>query len=61
MLVLARREEERVRIGDDIWVTVLEIGENCVRLGFDAPPSIPVLREEIIEEEGDCAKAVRVS
>tara|TARA_R100000808_G_scaffold17862_1_gene39305 strand:+ start:45189 stop:45392 length:204 start_codon:yes stop_codon:yes gene_type:complete len=59
MLVLARREEERVRIGDGIWVTVLEIRENCVRLGFDAPPAIPVLREEIVEE-GDHAEAVRV-
>jgi carbon storage regulator len=59
MLVLARREGERVRIGDDVWITVLEIRENCVRLGFDAPPTVPVLREEIIEE-GDRAKAVRV-
>ena len=57
MLVLARHEGGRVLIGDDIWVTVLEIRENFVRLGFDAPPAVPVLREEIIEE-GDHAKAV---
>lgn len=59
MLVLARREGERVRIGEEIWVTVLEVRENYVRLGFDAPPAIPVLREEIIGE-GDRAEAVRV-
>lgn len=36
MLVLARKVGERVRIGDDIYVTLLSIKGNHVRLGFEA-------------------------
>lgn len=47
MLILTRRVGETVVIGDDINVTVLGIKGNQVRLGFDAPPTVQVHREEI--------------
>lgn len=48
MLVLARRVDEEIVIGDDIRVTVLEVRGNQVRLGVVAPQSVRVLREEIV-------------
>ena len=52
MLVVKRKTNQRVRIGDDIWITIVEVcGRNEVRLGVDAPPEIRVLREELIDDE----------
>lgn len=47
MLVLSRQENERIRIADDIIVTVVEIRGDKIRLGIEAPKHIPVHREEI--------------
>ncbi len=47
MLVLSRKVGERIMIGDDVWVTVVEVLGNRVRLGIDAPRSKQVLRSEI--------------
>lgn len=47
MLVLARRTDEKIVIGEGIVVTVLAIQGNKVRLGIEAPPEVPVHREEI--------------
>lgn len=47
MLVLARRKNERVMIGPDIILTVVEIRHDSVRLGIAAPPDVVVDREEI--------------
>ncbi|MBI2914871.1 MAG: carbon storage regulator CsrA [Firmicutes bacterium] len=55
MLVLTRRVDESIMIGDDIKVTVIDIRGEQVKLGIVAPKSIPVHREEIyreIQEEG---------
>ena len=49
MLVLTRREREPLKIGDEVTVTVVGIRGNEVRLGFEAPRSVPVHREEIYE------------
>ena len=49
MLVLTRRERERLKIGDEVTVTVVGTWGNEVRLGFEAPRSVPVHREEIYE------------
>lgn len=51
MLILTRKTEERIRIGDDIWITVVKIAGGKVRLGIDAPSGVSVKREEIIETE----------
>ena len=47
MLVLSRKIGERIWIGDDISVTVVRITGGGVRLGIEAPPELPVVREEL--------------
>jgi len=47
MLILARREGERVVIGGDVTVTVMEISGQTVRLGIAGPNDLPIYREEI--------------
>lgn len=48
MLVLTRRVNERIMIGDNIVVTVLEVRGDQVRLGIDAPRDVKVFREEVV-------------
>lgn len=48
MLVLTRHPGERIRIGDDIWITVIDIHYGKVRLGIDAPATVEIMREELI-------------
>jgi carbon storage regulator len=47
MLVLTRKCQQRILIGDDIVVTVLEIRGDQIRVGISAPRDVPVFREEI--------------
>ena len=47
MLVLSRRERERIKLGDSIIVTVVRIAGDKVRLGIEAPPEVLVLRDEL--------------
>jgi carbon storage regulator len=47
MLRITRRAGERIILGDDVIVEVMEIRGQTVRLGIDAPRSVPVYREEI--------------
>ena len=47
MLIITRRAGERIMVGDDIVVEVMEMVGNSVRIGISAPRSVPVYREEI--------------
>ncbi len=47
MLVLSRQRDEKVMIGDDIVVQIVDIRGDKVRLGIEAPATVPVHREEI--------------
>jgi len=47
MLILTRRVDERIFIGEDITLCVLDIEGNRVRLGLEAPKDIAILREEV--------------
>lgn len=47
MLVLSRRESERIRLGDSIVLTIVRVAGDKVRLGIEAPPDVVVLREEL--------------
>jgi carbon storage regulator len=49
MLILTRRINEGLRIGDDVSITVLEIKGNQIRLGVNAPKDVSVHREEIYQ------------
>jgi carbon storage regulator len=57
MLVLSRKATERIRLGDNIVVTVVRVSGDRVRLGIEAPPDVLVLRDELQPrpkpEEGD--------
>ncbi len=47
MLIITRRPGQRIMLGDDVTLHVMEINGNNVRLGVEAPKSLPVYREEI--------------
>ncbi len=47
MLIVTRRPGEKIVIGDDVVLTVMEVAGQTVRLGIEAPKSLPVYREEI--------------
>jgi carbon storage regulator len=47
MLVLSRRENQRIKLGDSIVITVVRVAGDKVRLGIDAPSDMLVLREEL--------------
>ena len=47
MLVLTRKQDESIVIGNSIRVTVLELTAGSVRLGFEAAPDVSIYREEI--------------
>lgn len=49
MLVLSRKKDEAVCIGDDIRVMVVDVRGDTVRLGIDAPRDLPVHRQEIYD------------
>lgn len=49
MLVLSRHRDESIMIGDDVVVTIVDIRGDKVRLGIDAPQSIPVHRQEVYD------------
>lgn len=50
MLVLTRKRDESIMIGDDIKITVVDVRGDQVKLGIDAPRHIPVHREEVYKE-----------
>ena len=50
MLVLTRKYQEKIRIGDNITITVLRTKGKAVRLGIEAPADVPVIRGELAFE-----------
>ena len=47
MLVLSRKESERLVIGENIIVTIVRLAGGTVRLGIEAPPEVSIRREEL--------------
>lgn len=50
MLVLSRKKDETIRLGNDIEIKVVRVSGNRVRLAIDAPPDVKVLRGELQDE-----------
>lgn len=53
MLVLSRKQNERIRVGDSVVVTVVRVSGDRVRIGIQAPPDVRVLRDELEDGIGD--------
>jgi carbon storage regulator CsrA len=53
MLVLSRKINESIVIGDNIVITVVKVDRNTVRLGIEAPPEVKVFRKELLENIQD--------
>lgn len=51
MLILLRKLDQKINIGPDITVTVVEIRHGAVRLGIDAPLGFDILRDDAINRE----------
>ncbi|MFM7245004.1 MAG: carbon storage regulator [Planctomycetaceae bacterium] len=52
MLVLSRKQNERIRVGDGVVVTVVRVSGDKVRIGIEAPPNVRVLRDELDDDAG---------
>ena len=51
MLVLSRKESQRIRLGDQIVITIVKISGDKVRVGIEAPNNVLVLRDELEPRE----------
>ena len=49
MLILTRKEGEKVFIGSDIKISIISVSENQVKIGIEAPTNLKILREELYE------------
>lgn len=58
MLVLRRKKNESLLIGDNIRITILECGGDGVRIAIDAPKQISIIREELSEAVQSNKKAI---
>ena len=52
MLVLSRKEGQRIVIGGSIVITIMESRSNRVRIGVKAPSEVPIHREEVFQRIG---------
>ncbi len=50
MLVLSRKKDEKIHIGDNIVITVVDIGGKAVKIGIEAPRAVSVMRGEILDK-----------
>jgi carbon storage regulator len=57
MLVLTRKKGERVMVGDDIVITIIDVRGDGVRIGFDAPRGVPIQRAEVLTAVGEANAA----
>jgi carbon storage regulator len=60
MLILTRKQDEKIKIGDDITVTIIELRSDQVKIGIEAPKEVKVFRQEVlraIQKENQAASA----
>ena len=49
MLILSRKVEEKIKIGEDITITLIEVRGDQVKIGVEAPKNVKVFRQEVFE------------
>lgn len=50
MLIFTRRAGQRIRIGDDIEIAILEVKKGNIKIGISAPKGLPIHREEVYQK-----------
>lgn len=58
MLILSRKTDQQIKIGDDITITIIEVRGEQVKIGVEAPKSVKVFRQEVfsaIKSENNAA------
>src|SRR3954469_2813062 len=58
MLVLSRKQQQQIKIGDQITVTIVRVKGNTVRVGIEAPRDVRVIRAELPKSDGAVAKVI---
>lgn len=53
MLVLSRKKDETIVVNDNIYITIVDIRGDKIRVGINAPPEVAIHREELSEKPGD--------
>lgn len=53
MLVLSRKLNEKIVIGDNVVITIVKIDRHQVRIGIEAPNEVPVYRRELLDAQRD--------
>jgi len=61
MLVLTRKENEKIRIGKDVVINIFSISENNIKIGIEAPRDVKIFREEIYQSIKEHAKQATVN
>ena len=49
MLILSRKTDEKIKIGEDITLTIIEIRGDQVKIGVEAPKNVKVFRQEVFD------------
>lgn len=57
MLVLSRKLGEKIYIGENICITVVDIDRGKIRLGIEAPRDVPIYRQELLPLQGQAKEA----
>lgn len=61
MLILSRKINEKIKIGSDITLTIIEVRGDQVKIGVEAPKHVKVFREEVFQAIQDENKAAAAS
>ncbi|MGP1459686.1 MAG: carbon storage regulator CsrA [Treponema sp.] len=61
MLILSRKTDQQIRIGDNVTITIIDVRGDQVKIGVDAPKEVKVFRQEVfdaIQKENKAAASV---